>query len=104
MPDGFEVDLTSLVRAAEGVGGVAAAMRSSKVADIGAPGAAYGEGDLAGVMAGFCARWEIGVEHLTKDASEVAGRLTQSAEAYAKAENTNVNIPAMSGPCSAELC
>jgi hypothetical protein len=92
MPDGFEVDLTSLVRAAEGVGGVAAAMRSSKVADIGAPGAAYGEGDLAGVMAGFCARWEIGVEHLTNDAREIAGRLALSARAYAQAEHANVGM------------
>lgn len=92
MPGGFEVDLTSLARAAEGVKGVITDMQYSKVSDIGGSGADYGDGDLASVMSDFCSRWEIGVENLTKDASEVAGRLAQSAEAYAKAENANVNM------------
>ena len=92
MSGGFEVDLTSLARAAEGVNGVISDMQDNKVSDIGGPGADYGDEDLAGVMSGFCSRWEIGVENLTKDASEVASRLTKSAEAYAKAENTNVSL------------
>lgn len=92
MPGGFEVDLTSLARAADGVNGVIDDMQHSKVSGIGGSGADYGNGDLASVMADFCSRWEIGVEHLTKDASEVASRLTQSAETYAKAEHTNVNM------------
>lgn len=89
---GFEVDLTSLVRAAEGVNGVISDMHGNKVSDIGGPGADYGDDDLAGVISGFCSRWEIGVANLTKDASEVASRLAKTAEAYAKAENTNVNM------------
>lgn len=92
MSDGFEVDLTSLTHAAEGVNGVISDMQHSKVSDIGGSGVDYGDGNLSSVMSDFCARWEIGVEHLTKDASEVASRLTQSAEAYAKAENVNVNM------------
>jgi hypothetical protein len=92
VPDGFEVDLTSLVRAAEGVNGVITDMLYSKVADIGGPSAEYGDGDLASVMGDFCARWEIGVEHLTNDARQVAGRLMQSAEAYAQAEHANVSM------------
>ncbi|HEY1701603.1 MAG TPA: hypothetical protein VGG75_18000 [Trebonia sp.] len=92
MSGGFEVDLTSLVHAAEGVNGVIADMEYGKVSGIGGPGADYGSGDLSSVMSDFCARWEIGVEHLTTDASEVAGRLTQSAEAYAKAEDKNVSM------------
>jgi hypothetical protein len=90
--DGFTVDLTSLVRAAEGVNGVITDMQYSKVADIGGPGADYGDGGLASVMGDFCARWEIGVEHLTSDATQVAGRLTQSAEAYARVEHANVSM------------
>jgi hypothetical protein len=89
---GFEVDLTSLTRAVEGANGVIADMQDNKVSDIGGPGADYGDGDLAGVIAGFCSRWEIGVANLTKDASETASRLAKSAEAYAKAENTNVSM------------
>jgi hypothetical protein len=92
VPDGFEVDLTSLVRAAKGVNGVISDMQHNKVSDIGSPGADYGDGDLASVMSSFCDRWEIGVENLTRDASEVAGRLTKSAEAYATAEHTNVKL------------
>lgn len=92
MLEGFEVDLTSLVRAAEGVNGVVTDMEYSKVADIGGPGADYGNGNLASVMADFCARWEIGVAHLTQDAGQVAGRLMQSAEAYAEAERANVGM------------
>jgi hypothetical protein len=92
MSGGFEVDLTSLVRAVEGVNGVISDMRSNKVSDIGGPAADYGDGDLAGVISGFCSRWEIGVANLTKDASEVASRLTKSAEAYAKAEHANVRM------------
>jgi hypothetical protein len=92
VPDGFEVDLTSLVRAADGVNGAISDLQHNKVSDIGGPGADFGDGSLASVMSGFCSRWEIGVENLTKDASEVASRLTKSAEAYAKAENTNVKM------------
>lgn len=92
MSGGFEVDLTCLVRAAEGVNGVITDMEYSRVANIGGPGADYGNGDLSSVMSDFCARWEIGVENLTKDASEVAVRLTQSAEAYAEAEKKNVSM------------
>ena len=90
--NGFKVDLTSLLKAAEGVNGAITDMEYSKVSSIGGSGTDYGNSGLANVMSDFCGRWEIGVEHLTKDASEVAGRLTQSAEAYAEAENKNVSM------------
>lgn len=92
MSNGFEVDLTSLARAADGVNGVISDMQHNKVSDIGGQGADYGDGNLAGVMSSFCSRWEIGVENLTKDATEVASRLTKSAEEYATAESTNVEM------------
>jgi hypothetical protein len=90
--DGFEVDLTSLVHAAEGVNGVITDMTYNKVSNISGSGADYGDGDLASVMSDFCARWEIGVDNLTKDAQQVAARLMQSADAYAKAEHANVSM------------
>ena len=92
MSGGFKVDLGALVRASEGVNGTISDLQNNKVSDIGGPGADYGDDALAAVVSDFCARWEIGVEHLTQDASEVASRLTQSAEAYAKAENKNVSM------------
>jgi hypothetical protein len=92
MSDGFEVDLTSLVRAAEGVNGVITDMQDNKVSDIDGSGADYGDGGLASVLADFCARWQVGVEHLTSDVQQVADRLTLSAQAYAEAERTNVSL------------
>lgn len=88
MSGGFEVDLHALVEAAEGVNGTMADLQNNKVSDIGGSAVDFGDGDLAGTVSDFCARWEIGVEHLTNDAQQVANRLYLSAQAYAKAENT----------------
>ena len=88
MSGGFEVDLRALVEAAEGVNGTMADLQNNKVSDIGGSTVDYGDGDLAGTVSDFCGRWEIGVEHLTNDAQQVANRLFLSAQAYAKAENT----------------
>lgn len=95
MSEGFKVDFTALVKAADGVNGTMAALANKKVSDIGAAEASYGNEALAGTCSDFCSRWEIGVENLTKDASQVAGRLALSAVAYAKAERKN--IAAISG-------
>jgi hypothetical protein len=90
MSGGFEVDLRALVEAAEGVNGTMVDLQDDKVSDIGGSAVDYGDGDLAGTVSDFCARWEIGVEHLTNDAQQVANRLVLSAAAYAKAERTVV--------------
>lgn len=90
MTDGFKVDLDALVKAAKGVNGTIHDLKNNKVSDIDGQKADYGDGDLAGTVADFCDRWEIGVEHLTKDAKEVANRLVLSASAYARAERTIV--------------
>ena len=92
MSDGFEVDLTALVRAAEGVNGVIADMANNKVSNIGGAAANYGDDSLAGSVSDFCGRWEIGVEHLTNDARQISGRLILSALAYARAEHTNISL------------
>lgn len=89
MSGGFEVDLRALVEAAEGVNGTMIDLQNDKVGDIGSA-VDYGDGDLAGTVSDFCARWEIGVQHLTNDAQQVASRLILSAAAYAKAERTVV--------------
>jgi len=87
MSGGFEVDLRALVEAAEGVSGTMADLQNNKVSGIGGSTVDYGDGDLAGTVSDFCARWEIGVEHLANDAQQVANRLILSAAAYAKAEH-----------------
>src|ERR1035438_724526 len=88
MSDGFEVDLGALVQAAEGVNGAISDLQNNKVSDIGGAEADYGDDALGSTVSDFCGRWEIGVEHLTGDAKEVANRLSLSAAVYAKAEKT----------------
>jgi len=90
MSGGFEVDLRALVEAAEGVNGTMIDLQNNKVSDVGGSAVDYGDGDLAGTVSDFCARWEIGVEHLVNDAQQVANRLYLSAAAYAKAERSNI--------------
>lgn len=82
MADGFRVDVGALVKAADGVVSTIQALGVKKVSDIDANKSAFGHDHLGGTVSNFCTRWEIGVENLTKDASEIAERLVRSAQAY----------------------
>lgn len=90
MSGGFNVDLSALLQAAEGTNAVIADVSRRKVSDISGPQAAYGNDDLGSTVADFCSRWEIGVQNLSTDASQIAGRLALSALGYAKAEKKSV--------------
>lgn len=90
MSGGFTVDLTALVQAAEGVNGCIAAISGDKVSGLASSQGSYGNDALGSTISDFCSRWQIGVQNLTTDASQVAGRLALSAVAYAKAEKKNV--------------
>jgi hypothetical protein len=86
MADGYYVDLDALWKAADGVTETINAMATKKVSDIDAAKDAFGHDGLAGTVQDFCDRWEIGVEHLTKDGREIADRLVHSIRAYQQAE------------------
>jgi hypothetical protein len=86
MADGYYVDFGALRKAADGVTETINAMATKKVSDIDAPKAAFGHDGLANVVHDFCDRWEIGVEHLTKDGGEIAGRLNYCVQNYQRAE------------------
>jgi hypothetical protein len=92
MSDGFAVDIGALVDAAKGINGTIADLQNNKVSDIGGSQADYGDADLASTVADFCGRWEIGVQNLANDASQVASRLALSAAAYARAEQKNIAL------------
>jgi thiamine biosynthesis lipoprotein ApbE len=92
MSDGFMVDIGALVKAAEGVNGAIVDLGDNKVSSIGGSAADYGNAALAGTVADFCSRWQVGVQNLTNDASQVASRLALSAVAYARAEEKNVAL------------
>jgi hypothetical protein len=88
MADGFYVDFGALQKAAEGVTDTLDAMATRSVNDIDAPKSAFGHDRLGDTVADFCDRWEIGIEHLARDAQEVADRLTLSVKVYLHAERT----------------
>ncbi|HEX6501358.1 MAG TPA: hypothetical protein VF054_20350 [Micromonosporaceae bacterium] len=88
MADGFFVDFGALYKAAEGVTDTLGAMATRKVSDVDAPKHAFGHDRLAGTVADFCDRWEIGVEHLTKDAQAIADQLNACVNAYLHVDAT----------------
>lgn len=82
MPDGFRVDLPALKKAAEGVNSTIGAMAKKRVRDIDCPADGFGHDRLAATVAEFCDRWDMGVENLTEDAKEIAGRLAHCVQVY----------------------
>ncbi|HEX7659610.1 MAG TPA: hypothetical protein VF444_09030 [Pseudonocardiaceae bacterium] len=86
MADGFSVDLGALEDAAAGVNKTLSDLKAHKVSDLGGSKDDYGHDDLAGTAAGFCGRWERGVENLAKDGQEVASRLSMSVQAYMRVD------------------
>lgn len=92
MSNGFMVNFSDLVDAAEGVNGTIVDLRNDKVSSLGGQSADYGDDALASTVSSFCSRWQIGVQNLVNDASQVATRLALSAAAYARAERKNVAL------------
>jgi hypothetical protein len=86
MADGFRVDLGALEDAAAGVNTTLYDLQSRKVSDISGNQGDYGHEQLGQVVGDFCSRWELGVEHLAKDAQEIADRLSKSVQAYLRVD------------------
>ncbi|MFI6071066.1 hypothetical protein ACIA5C_05660 [Actinoplanes sp. NPDC051343] len=86
MTDGFSVDLGALEDAATGVNFTINAIRKTKVDKLAGQTDDYGHDHLTKTVKDFCDRWEIGVEHLVKDGTEIAQRLTDSVRAYVTAD------------------
>jgi hypothetical protein len=95
MSGGFKVDITGLVKAAEGVNATIADVSIDQVSGICGAQSSYGNANLYGTCSDFCGRWQIGVQNLVTDVSQVASRLALSAVAYADAEKKT--IAAVSG-------
>lgn len=91
MSGGFKVNITALVQAAEGVNGTIADVSTDKVSGICGDQASYGNDNLAGTCSDFCSRWQIGVQNLVTDVTQVATRLALSAVAYANAEKKTIS-------------
>jgi hypothetical protein len=86
--DGFRVDLGALEDAAEGINTTLNDLTAARVDGLDGRSADYGHGHLADVVADFCDRWELGVEHLATDGQEVATRLSQSVQDYLEVDES----------------
>jgi hypothetical protein len=89
MSDGFRVDLDALHEASEGVTGTLDRLATKKVSDIDPAPSDFGHDHLGETVRDFCDRWQIGVQHLAKDANEFAARLNHSMSAYLSTERLN---------------
>lgn len=89
MANGFEVDLSALRNASEGVNDVLGDLAGKKVSDLAPSSSAFGHEGLASTVADFCSRWERGVENLAKDGQEIAARLSYCVLVYDHAERAN---------------
>lgn len=85
---GFQVNLGALRDAAAGINDTLEELRTTQVDALSRTEADYGHDDLAAAVAGFCDRWQVGVQNLAKDAHEVAGRLSRSAEDYSRLDQS----------------
>lgn len=86
--EGFRVDLGALESAAKGVNTTLHELKAKKVSDIDGKAEDYGHDALAATLADFCDRWETGVEHLSKDAQEIASRLSLSVQHYLRVDDS----------------
>jgi hypothetical protein len=86
---GFSVDLTALAEATQGINATLAQVSSAKVSDYTGNTSSFGNDDLAGTVADFGDRWQIGVQNLAKDGQAIAQRLTDCVNAYRKVETAN---------------
>ncbi|MFB7911217.1 hypothetical protein [Kitasatospora sp. NPDC056076] len=86
MAEGFKVDLEALDNAASGITDTLAKLHFKKVSDLDHKKEDIGHSHLADVLGKFCTRWEIGVENLAKDATQVSQRLNASVKAYREME------------------
>ncbi|MFE7312675.1 hypothetical protein ACFU7T_06115 [Streptomyces sp. NPDC057555] len=86
LADGFHVDLGALRKASEGVTDTLDKVATKKVRDIDPSPSDFGHEHLGDTVRDFCDRWQLGVDHLAKDANEFAARLNHSVSAYLSVE------------------
>lgn len=80
--DGFRVNLGALEQASAGINDTLTQLSERKVNDVDCARSAFGHDDLADTVSDFCDRWEIGVQHLGKDAKQIQGGLDSCVRAY----------------------
>lgn len=80
----FEVDLQSLVKAAQGTSDAIQLFKDKDVEDLVPREGDLGDDDVWGAVEEFKDRWERGMNDLVGDVEEIAGRLGKIAMKYAE--------------------
>ncbi|MCX2729409.1 NucA/NucB deoxyribonuclease domain-containing protein [Saccharopolyspora sp. NFXS83] len=82
MGDGFRVDVEAIKTAGLGIAELMASLTATQVDDVDATPGAVGHPGLASGVAGFCDRWQVGAENLTKDGEQLSRNLIDCAGTY----------------------
>lgn len=80
--DGFSVDTQALRDVSTQLTSIVDEVSAHPARDLDCPPSAFGNSRLANATSAFSERLQRGIEALTKDGAEVAGRLDQTAESY----------------------
>ena len=92
----YSVDVEAMQAAVVGIEQTVDVVSEAGIRGLAPPAEAVGDARLADALAGFFARWEVGVASLCKDAAEIVLRLRESAAGYEVAERRN--LAAVDGP------
>lgn len=80
----FEVDLETLVEAAQGTAETVQLFKDKDVHDLIPSAGDVGSDVVWGALDEFKNRWELGMNNLVRDVEEISGRLGQVASSYAE--------------------
>ncbi|GAA4783834.1 hypothetical protein GCM10023200_16690 [Actinomycetospora chlora] len=86
MSDGYQVDVTALRAAADGIARTVGQVSAHPVAGLADGGDALGHPRLATSLAAFCERWQAGVTRLVEDGRAAGDHLGQAGAAYSRAD------------------
>jgi hypothetical protein len=98
MANGFSVDLGALGGAVDGINDTLDEVQAHDVKAINCGDSAYGHDRLAGIVADFCDRWDLGVQNLATDGQTIADRLNTAMQAYEEADQNLAQVFTGIGP------
>ncbi|WP_285651213.1 hypothetical protein [Actinomycetospora sp. NBRC 106375] len=87
MADGYEVDLSALRAAADGIARTVDQVAAHPVRSLATGAGVLGHDRLAGSLTAFSGRWHDGVTHLVEDGRSAGEHLTVAAAAYLCSED-----------------
>ncbi|QZL04191.1 hypothetical protein K2224_14095 [Streptomyces sp. BHT-5-2] len=81
------MDIEALKNAGLGAADLMALLESHRVEDVECDADVVGHEGLSAALAGFCERWQVGVQNLTKDGRGLSRNLIDTAGAYLEVDH-----------------